>query len=155
FRLFLEERSGAEIGAALGISEQVCFKRIQRARKIIRPQLAGHFFGSETAGAGGGRRGGRPALGAVERALTEIVSSCRIVTIALPTGGECQLCLRVDREQAARETDIEPRRARLAGRPRAWKQRLQLAELCDHSGRWAEAKVEYRAVLAANPSCHA
>jgi RNA polymerase sigma factor (sigma-70 family) len=160
FRLFLEECSHGEIATALGISIEASFKRIQRARKLLQPQLTELFLAGGPAG-DGGRRGCRRAAAdvergwrAVERALEEIVSSYRVVNVTLPGGGDLQLCLRIDRDQAAREAEIEPLRARLAARPRAWKQRLQLAELCYHSGRWSEAQTEYRAVLAARAACH-
>jgi RNA polymerase sigma factor (sigma-70 family) len=160
FRLFLEERSHSEIAAALGISIENSLKRIQRARKLLQPQLTARFLAGDSP-CGNGRPGDGPAdtraergWRAVERALEEIVSSYRVVNVTLPGGGTLQLCLRIDREQAAREAEIEPLRARLAARPRAWKQRLQLADLCYHSGRWSEAQSEYRSVLAAHPACH-
>jgi RNA polymerase sigma factor (sigma-70 family) len=156
FKLFLEEYSQKEIAEALGISVDNAAKRVQRARVMLQPRLA-ELFGMEWRGGMAGRQQRRVRAGAraVERALTDIVSEYRIVGVTLPSGGEIQLCLRVEREMASREPEIETRRAQLQNKPRAWKQRLELAELCYHSGRWAEAREEYRAALAANPRCFA
>ena len=87
----------------------------------------------------------------LEARLSEIVHDVRIVTIPLPSGGELQLCLGVDRRLSAGESDIAARRAALARQPNAWKKRLELAERLYHSGRWDEACEAYRAVLSLRP----
>jgi tetratricopeptide (TPR) repeat protein len=66
-----------------------------------------------------------------------------------------QLCLRVDRARAGRAAEIEALTEQLAGQPRAWQKRLELADLCYHSGRWAEARSHYERTLAVNPRCFA
>ena len=91
----------------------------------------------------------------VERALSEILTDHRIVVITLPSGGEMQLCLRVDRRVADRETEIEALHARLRRRARAWRLRLELADLCYHSGQWEAAREAYRQAVALNPTCFA
>jgi RNA polymerase sigma factor (sigma-70 family) len=151
FKLFLEERSHKGIAEALGISVESAAKRVQRARRLLQPRLAPLLQPPRKAEAGPPRA----SLRAVERALTEIVSDFRIVAITLPTGGEMQLCLRVDREMADRAPEIEARRARLQRYPRAWKKRLELAELCYHGGAWEAAQREYREALRINPRCFA
>lgn len=52
---------------------------------------------------------------------------------------------------ASREKEVETRRAQLQNKPRAWKQRLELAELCYHSGRWEEARQAYQETLRITP----
>src|SRR5205823_14121789 len=125
FELFLNELSHREIAETLGISVENARKRVQRARQLLQPRLAELFATEVEVGTSP-----RQAARAVERALSEIVTDHRIVSIALPRGGEMQLCLRVDGKLARREAEIENRRAELASRPGAWKQRLELAELC-------------------------
>lgn len=153
FKLYLEEYSQKEIAAALGISVENAAKRVQRARRQLQPRLAALFDMPA------GDSGRQPSLRGVERALTEVVSEHRIVTITLPAGGEMQLCLRVDRALAGRavETDgalpIEALIRRLERHPRAWKKRLELADLCYYSGRWTEARSYYEATLEINPGC--
>jgi RNA polymerase sigma factor (sigma-70 family) len=151
FRLLLQEYSQKEIGAALGISAAAAAKRVQRARKQLQVRL-GSLFERPSSPDSSDRR---LTLRGVEQALTEIVTDHRIVRITLPSGGEMQLCLRVDPRAARREPEIDALRARLHDRPRAWKSRLELADLCYHSGHWEAAREEYRRVLAANPACFA
>lgn len=143
FRLYLEERSHQEIAQALGISPVAARKQVERARLRLQRQLA-PLLPDEAS---------RAALRAVERALSEIVTGWRIVTLTLPHGGEFQLRLRVDPEVARAEGEIEARRLALTRRPAAWRKRLELAEICYHSGRWAEAREEYRRVLDQQPAC--
>jgi RNA polymerase sigma factor (sigma-70 family) len=152
FKLFLEERSQREIAASLGISVDATAKRVQRARRLLQPRLAG-LFGWPSGREQRSRRRARVSLRAVEQALTDIVSDYRIVTVSLPGGPEMQLCLRVDPQIAGRAPEIEAQRARLQNRPRAWKQRLELAELCYHGGFWEQALHEYREVLDRHPGC--
>src|SRR5205807_2144841 len=94
-----------------------------------------------------------------ERALREIVGDYRVVTLSLEGGTEVQLCLRVDREVARAEPEIQARLALLEARaprgPAAWKERLALAEICYHAGRWEQAREQYRAVLEQDPACFA
>jgi len=78
-----------------------------------------------------------------------------VVEIRVPTGGEIQLCLRIDGDLNGAESEIESRRGRLRFRPDAWKKRLELAEMLYHCARWDEAQEEYRRVLAANAACYA
>lgn len=146
-RLFLEEYSHQGIAAVLGISVESAAKRVQRARRMLQPRLA-RLLELEP-----GRE--RLPLRTLERALTEIVSDYRIVTMTLPSGGELQLYLWVDRQAALREGEIAARRRELPRRPRAWKPRLELAELCYHCGQWAAARELYQAVLALQPACAA
>jgi RNA polymerase sigma factor (sigma-70 family) len=156
FKLLLEEYPQKEIAAALGLSVDGVAKRIARARTLLQPRLE-LLLGQEwsQAARGAARRAARARLRTVERALAEIVSDHRIVAIILPSGGEMQLCLRVDPRLAAHAPAIEARRRELASRPRAWKQRLDLAEICYHSGRWEEARQLYREALSIYPGCYA
>lgn len=150
-KLLLEEHSYQEIGAALGISPAAAAKRVEWARRRLRPRLA-PVFGLPAGDATTSRR-----LREVELSLREIVAEHRIVTLTLPSGGEVQLCLRVDAGLAGREVEIEQRRARLRRRGPAatiaWRKWLELADLCYHSGRWAEARDAYERVLTARPGC--
>src|SRR5205823_1860854 len=82
-----------------------------------------------------------------------IVSDHRVVTIRLPSGGEVQLCLRLDRQLGSREGEIAARRTWLRSQPRAWRKRLELAEICYHCGRWEEARELYREILTIQPVC--
>ena len=156
FKLFLEEYSQKEIAETLGISVENAAKRVQRARTLLQPKLA-ELFEEEWQAMMRDKqqRRARASLRAVEQALTDIVSEHRIVNVTLPSGGEMQLCLRVDVHKARREQEIESRRAQLSRQPRAGRKRLELADLCYHSGRWEEAQREYREALAINPRCFA
>ncbi len=164
FRLFLEDRSHAEIAVALGISVEGARKRIERARKSLRPRLREilipHIV-QELQTVSISQLRCRTAadlvsreIRVVERALSDIVRDYRIVSVQLPTGGELQLALR-EEQPTLREPEIELLRQKLAGTPRAWKKRLELAEICYHTGRWHEARQEYRDVLARRPACSA
>jgi tetratricopeptide (TPR) repeat protein len=95
------------------------------------------------------------SLRAVEKALIETIRTFRIVDIVVPSGGEIQICLLVDRQVASREAQILSRKAELARLQGDWRAHLQLAELYYHSGRWDEATEQYRFVLALNPRCFA
>ena len=152
FKLRLEELSHQEIARAIGVSADTAAKRVQRARNLLRPKLAGWLDESGSSLAAGHITA---PVQRIEAALTEIVGDHRIAAIALPSGGEVQLCLRVDRRRAEQETEIESRRAELAIRPRAWRRRLELADICYQSGRWDEAREELRTTLRVNPSCFA
>jgi RNA polymerase sigma-70 factor (ECF subfamily) len=155
FKLYLEEYSQREIATALGISVENAAKRVQRARRQLQPRLAAFLDAEALSVVDPTTARPREPAGfrAVERALTDVVSDHQIVSITLPGGGEVQLYLRVDRELARRAPEIEARSRRIASQPRAWKKRLELAELCYHSGRWKEARQAYQEVLSVHPRC--
>lgn len=144
FSLHLEEHSHPDIARALGISVPAVRKRVERARRMLQGRLV-PLLGdaAET----------RSAVQAVEGALAEIIVSFRIVTLTLPTGGQVQLRLRGDPKLARLGSEIGSRRQRLQQGKGSWRKRLELAEICYHSGRWKEAMSEFRRVLAEEPSC--
>ncbi|WP_395140876.1 RNA polymerase sigma factor, partial [Armatimonas sp.] len=127
FKLFLEEYSHKEIAAQLGIRVETAMQRIHRARRQLQPQLAPFL-----------------ALAVAERALTEIVHDARIITVALPSGGELQLCLRGESRLVSQEAEIATRRRQLQRHPRAWKPFLEFAQLCYRAGHWKEARDAYQ-----------
>jgi len=150
FKLFLEEYSHREIAERLGISTENAMLRVHRARRSLQERLVGmEAFPLQTLEQV--RRHSRR----VEEQLTEIVSEACIVTVPLESGGELQICLRGERGSTRRDADIAARRKELQRHPRAWKQRLDFAELCYHLGQWEQAREGYRAVLALRPACAA
>ncbi len=149
FKLFLEEFSHREIADTLGISLENSMLRVHRARRRLQVRLAGQCgFPSLTAEQA--QRSSRR----IEQKISEIVLEARIVTVPLQSGGELQICLRVDNGLVRREADIAARRQHLKAYPHAWKQRLAFAELCYHCGKWEEARDAYRAILAHRPACY-
>jgi len=145
FKLHLEQYSNREIAGLVGVSETNAAKRVQRARTLLQPPLSALL--------GVAPRVARALLPTVEQSLSAIVTDVRIVTLTLPGGAEIQLCLRVRRDLAAREREIDALRQELRALPRAWRKRLEIAEICDHAGRWQEAREAYGEVLAIRPGC--
>lgn len=145
FKLYLQEFSHREIAASLGISIEGARKRIDRARRLLQPRVVA-LFDTPT---------GIPArelVRAAERALSGVVTECRSVAIRTASGAELVICLRVNRQLAGRAAEIETLRGAGRGQTR-WRQRLELAELCYHSGEWDAAIEEYRGVVALRPEC--
>ena len=153
FKLSLEEYSHKEIAEMLSISIDSAMQRIHRARRMLQPRVA-PLFGIASH-APGKRYPARTGLRAVEQALSEIVGDVRIVNVTLPSGGELQICMRVDRRLTLSEQEFGVRRRQLQRHPRAWKPYLEFAEFCYHGGHWREAREAYRTALARNPACFA
>ena len=140
FRLMLEQFSHREIAESLGISVATVVQRIHRARVRLRPQVQA-FLGAS------------PRLRRMEEALSEIVTPSRIVTVKLPSGGEFQLCVRVDQRLAHQTETIDTLRQALERHPRAWKPLLACADQCYHRGSWDEAREFYIETLRRSPAC--
>ncbi|WP_395145338.1 RNA polymerase sigma factor, partial [Armatimonas sp.] len=140
FRLMLEQFSHQEIAERLGLSVEAVVQRLHRARVRLRPRVT-TFLGHA------------PHLRRMEQALSEIVTPSRIVTVQLPSGGEIQLCVRVDQRLASQASTLPERRRTLGRYPRAWKPWLVFAELAYHCGVWDEARLAYQETLTRNPAC--
>ncbi len=140
FRLMLEQLSHQEIAEHLGLSVEAVVQRLHRARVRLRPRVT-IFLGHP------------PRLRRMEQALSEIVTPSRIVTVKLPSGGEFQLCVRVDQRLAHQAETLGTLRQALERHPRAWKPLLAFADQCYHCGSWDEAREFYIETLRRSPAC--